>query len=108
MKIAITQRHIHAAQLSRGRRTPLEVAIMEMDCFEEVSLTGAPGQRYGLSLDGMAISLPRRVQRLLDQYAEAGEMSPFSFDLAVDNSHFVEHEDYLLDSLDLGFEFGYA
>ncbi|RMG56213.1 MAG: hypothetical protein D6722_26825 [Bacteroidetes bacterium] len=108
MKIAVTNRHIRAAKLSKGHRTPLEVAIMEMDCFEDVSLRGGAKRGFILELDGMRVDLPKRIQNLLEGYALTTEMKPFSFDLAVDNSHFVETEDYLLDSLDMGFEFGFA
>lgn len=84
MNIHVTKRHIRAAQQSEGRRTPIELAIMEQDCFEEVHLLGHESRRWRVDLDGTHLALPRAVKKALDRYQDSLEMKPFTFDLPVE------------------------
>ena len=84
MLIQVTKRHIRAAQQSEGRRTPVELAIIEQDCFEEVRLMGHESRRWRVDLDGTHLSLPREVKKALDQYQDTFEMRPLKFDLPVE------------------------
>ena len=101
MKVNITKRHIKAAKLSKGGLTPVEVAVNDLDCFEEISLT----ESLQLNLDGMRISLPNRVRRALNQFSEEGEMSPLSFDLSLDDSLLQPSADSFFEMIDDGFAF---
>lgn len=92
MLIQVTKRHIRAAQQSKGRRTPVELAILEQDCFEEVHLQGHESRRWRVDLDGNHIALPREVKKALDQYLETQEMKSMNFDLPVEELAFDESD----------------
>ncbi|MEO0470693.1 MAG: hypothetical protein AAF206_13790 [Bacteroidota bacterium] len=101
MKVNITKRHIKAARLSQGRLTPVELAVNELDCFEEIAIT----ENLQLDLDGMRIALPNRIRKALNQFEESGEMSPLSFDLSLDDSLFQPSSDSLFEMMDDGYNF---
>ena len=93
MKVIITNQHIKAAKLSEGRLTPIEVALNDMDCFQEISLkakeeTGV----FILELDGMKTQLPKKAEKNLQTYLEQGEMKAFSFDLPMENEMYGGEE----------------
>lgn len=105
MQISVTKRHIRAAQENIGHRTPVELAIIEQDCFEEVRLLGHESRRWRIDLDGTHLALPREVKRVLNQYQETAEMKPFTFDLPVEETAF-DPDGLLIDVFDevgLGF-----
>ncbi|GAB4419190.1 MAG: hypothetical protein OHK0039_31360 [Bacteroidia bacterium] len=108
MKISISQRNITAAKLSKGKRTPVELAVMETDCFEEVRLRIDDTGKFRLDVDGARVKLPALVQRRLRQYHTTHEMQPFTFDLLVEGQDMFGDEELYLDAFDTGFEYGYA
>ncbi|MDX2248079.1 MAG: hypothetical protein SF052_14935 [Bacteroidia bacterium] len=108
MKVTVTKRHINAARLSDGKRTPIELSIMEMDCFEEVSLLPKGTNGYSLSLDGLNVSLPKIVQKSLRKYIEKLEMDPISFELPVDNGLMMSKDDLLFEPYEDSFDYGYG
>ncbi|MDW3651504.1 MAG: hypothetical protein R8P61_30775 [Bacteroidia bacterium] len=100
MKVIITKQHIKAAKLSEGRITPIEVALNDMDCFQEISLkeqeeTG----NFLLELDGMKMDLPKKASTQLRNFMETGEMKAFNFDLPMEEEIFVG-EDLLMESFE--------
>ena len=113
MHISVTKKHIKATQLSQNNLTPVEIAVMELDCFEDVRLLTLEGQQYMLDLDGMQVVMTNAVYSALAQFEEDGSMRPLEFDLPVgDSTEFVE-DDFMMESfeepLDLGgYGFGYA
>ncbi|MEO1384234.1 MAG: hypothetical protein AAFV78_13470, partial [Bacteroidota bacterium] len=62
MKISITKKNIKNASQSDGLRTPVEVSIQELDCFEEIGLKQTEEGSYFLLLDGEKVVLPSIVQ----------------------------------------------
>lgn len=104
MRINITPRHISAAANSNGRRTPVELAVMDLDCFEEISLM-ADGNRFYLTLDGDRVKLPGKVGKALQQFQASQAMSPMSFNLPVE-SQTMDFEEFSMDLFD-DVSFGY-
>jgi hypothetical protein len=92
MQISVTKRHIRAAQQSEGRLTPIELAIMAQDCFEEVRLLGHETGRWRVDLDGNHIALDRVVKKHLNHYQAWLDMKPFKFDLPVEETAFDDQE----------------
>ncbi|MEM6801549.1 MAG: hypothetical protein AAF696_09095 [Bacteroidota bacterium] len=100
MKVIITKQHIKAAKLSEGRLTPIEVALNDMDCFQEINMkTEEETGKTTLELDGMKMDLPKKAQQALNTYMEEGEMKPFNFDLEMGDEIFVG-EDLLMESFE--------
>ena len=93
MKINVSKKHIKLALGTKGKRSPIEIAIMDMDCFEEVHLRQVNGYQYQVELDGEVILLPKKAQKALTNYYEKGTMEAISFDLPLyEQMHFVEEE----------------
>lgn len=100
MKVIITNQHIKAAKLSEGRLTPIEVALIDMDCFQEISITEKEETgEFILELDGMKTPLPKKAQKNLGTFLEQGEMKAFNFDLPVENEMFGS-EDLMMESFE--------
>ncbi len=91
MKVTISKRDIVSAARSNGKWSPVEIALMDMDCFEEVRLSRPEPFQFRLDIDGNNVSLPKSVQKGLISFYEHGEMRPMSFDLVVE-------EDFLMGS----------
>ncbi|TAE61034.1 MAG: hypothetical protein EAZ89_00970 [Bacteroidetes bacterium] len=112
MKINITKRHIKAAQLSSGKRTPVELAVMDLECFEDVRLKQLSASGYALVLDGEAVKLPRNVQKLTATFIETQEMTPFVFELKLKHDVLSGNDVYMYnpyeDSADLGLGYRFA
>ena len=98
MKISVTKRHIDAGKLSNGI-SPIELAIMDLDCFEDVQLRADDATGYLLEIDGLHVTLARHVQKALISFFEKQEMNPISFDLPVDNGQGFSDDDFLLEAL---------
>jgi len=97
MKITITKRHIKAALDSNGKRTPVELAVMDEDCFEDVRLLGRETQRFMLDLDGNRIQLPAKVKKSLNAFFAEEKMKPFSFELPVEMEFGIDDGEFSLD-----------
>ena len=108
MKVTITSSHIKAAKLSKGKITPVEVALIDLDCFEEIYLSQNENGKYNLLIDGESVKLPRSIQQALKKFDEIGEMNSTSFDLPVENNDFFSEEDSLFEPIDDGFSFGFV
>ncbi|MEL6670915.1 MAG: hypothetical protein AAFR61_01950 [Bacteroidota bacterium] len=102
MKVTVTKRHIQAAKLS-NLRTPVEIAVMELDCFEEVSLSRKEDGSYLLHIDGERIALPKKINQELDQFAETQHMKAVNFDLPVEEDVIVGEDELFLESFDDSF-----
>ncbi|MEZ4829748.1 MAG: hypothetical protein R3C61_26210 [Bacteroidia bacterium] len=108
MKISVTKRHINAARLSNGTRTPVELAVMEMDCFEEVTLLPKGANGFMLAIDGQHIQLPKIVQKGTRKYLANQEMEPMSFELPMENALMMSREDMLFEPYEDSFDYGYG
>lgn len=108
MKVTVTKRHINAAKLSEGKRTPVELAIMEMDCFEEIGLKPEGANGFILEIDGMFVSLPRKVQNGIRKFNSTYEMNPISFDLPLENDLMFTSDDMLFEPFEDSFDYGYG
>ena len=106
MNIKVTARHITAALSSEGKRTPLELAIMELDCFEEIHLQRPTENRFNLILDGNPQKLPAKVQKALLQFYEEGKMEAMSFDLPLEEELMLGGGEMLFESMDDLYGFG--
>lgn len=107
MKVNVTARHIKAGRLSHGHRTPIELAVEELDCFEEVWLKAA-GDRVSLMADGSEIRLPRKVQEAVRSFRETGTMNPMTFELKLDRSVLLGGDGFLSNPWDELQDFGYG
>lgn len=105
MKVSVTKRHISSAKRSEGRLTPIEVAVIDLDCFEEINLLATSPSGYSLEVDGNRVKLPRSVQTALESWETQADMKPVSFELPIDDP-FLTSEDLLLDQFDDGLDFG--
>ena len=99
MRINITPRHINSATHSGGRLTPVEIAVMDLDCFEDVVLVNSANNRYHFLLDGEKVKLPAKVAKATQRFAETHTMHPMSFNLSVENQTF-EFDGFSMDLLD--------
>ncbi|MEL6594183.1 MAG: hypothetical protein AAFQ68_29035, partial [Bacteroidota bacterium] len=84
MKVTVTLRNIAVAKESQGKRSPVEIAVMELDCFEEVRLSRPSSNRFRLEVDGQQIKLNNKVQKALLNFYEEGDMKPLSFDMPLE------------------------
>lgn len=111
MKVTVTRRHIRAAQTSKLQRNPVEIALLEMECFEEVSLTPL-ANGFALKLDGEQVKLPRKVQQAIRTFQESGEMAPLGFDIKLNHEMPVGLDGFFSnpyeDDLGYGLSFRYA
>ena len=108
MKVTITNNHIRAAKLSKGKISPVEVALIDLDCFEEINLYQNENGNFNLKIDGDPVKLPRTIQNSLRKFAETGEMNTTSFDLPVGDNDFFSEEDLLFEPIDDGFSLGFV
>jgi len=99
MNISISKRHINSAQSSNGKTHPLELAILDLDMFEEVNIKLIGEGRYSVDIDDMNVVLPRKVNKALDTYEESKEMKPFSFELDIEQELDFPTDNF--DALDL-------
>ena len=99
MRINVTPRHIKASLSRNGQVSPIEYAIMDQDCFEEVSITMKSEQVYRLMVDGEVMDLPAKVNKALNKFSATGEMEPFSFNLALESQSMI-YEDFSMDVFD--------
>jgi len=106
MNILVSKQHIQAARLSNGQRTPIELAIMDMDCFEEVNLKILDTDLFSLELDGNAVPLTQNARTNLKKYLAGEEIKSFSFELPVDDPMMTGGDDLLFESFDD--PFGYS
>ena len=106
MKINVTNSHITSAIRSEGKRTPVEIAILDLDCFEEIHLQRPTENRFSLTVDGNAVKLPAKVQKGLLQFYEEGEMEAMSFDLPLDEALLLGGGEVLFESMDDLYGFG--
>lgn len=95
MKISVTKKHIDAGRLSNGR-TPIELAVMDLDCFEEVELKADDITGYLLEIDGLNINLSKQVQKALSSFFERQEMKPISFDLPIGSETNFSEDDLFM------------
>lgn len=113
MRITVTKKHIKAAQLSQNNLSPVEIAVMELDCFEEIRLIQMENDQYLLDLDGTQVVMPQSVNRALWRFETEGIMRTLDIDLPMEEEvmDFLD-QDLLLgegleDSMDLG-SYGYG
>ncbi len=108
MKITITKHHVLTAQESEGQYNPVELAILNQDCFEEVRFSE---DFRNINLDGEVMVLPRRVQSALQSFAELGTMRPLSFDLEIEEPVMLVDEHFFMDEVeevyDLDLDYNY-
>ncbi|WNJ16882.1 hypothetical protein [Pontibacter sp. G13] len=100
MKISVSKRHVNSARLSNGKRTPVELAIMEMDVFEDILLLASETGDISLKIDGMQIDLPKDVLSAIKTFQDTQNMRPMSFELPVDTDMFMGGEEVMLDAFD--------
>ena len=112
MKISVNKRHIKAAQLGNGHMSPLEIAVAELDCFEEVKLYASANGSYAMEIDGIYVQLPRSVQKAVKNWESHQIMRPLDFELPINNEVYLEEDAMMLggfeDGLDIGMGFGVA
>ncbi|MDX1907060.1 MAG: hypothetical protein SF053_08505 [Bacteroidia bacterium] len=110
MKITVTPSHIRSARLTEGKRTPVELAVMDLECFEDVALRPLKTVGYYLELDGEKVKLPRKVQGLIQTWQETGEMEPFAFDLKPGKDVSMSPADglFLYNPYDEGYSYGWV
>ncbi|MEL6134564.1 MAG: hypothetical protein AAFR59_14485 [Bacteroidota bacterium] len=101
MIISITKKNIKAASQSDGLRTPIEVAIQELDCFEEIELRHREEGGYMLLLDGESIVLPSVATEALKNWFIHQRMSPTQFDIQLHTpDSYMADDGLMMDVLD--------
>lgn len=106
MKVNVTRRNILAALESQGKRNPIEFAVMELDCFEEIRLTRPTATRFRLEVDGQNVKLNNRVQKSLLKFQETQEMEPISFDLPLGEEMLLGGGELFVETMDDFYGFG--
>jgi hypothetical protein len=112
MKISVNKRHIKAAQLGNGHMSPIEIAVAELDCFEEVQLYPNANGSYAMEIDGSFVTLPRNAQKAMAKWESDQLMRPMDFELPIHNAVYLDDDALMLegyeDGLDIGMGFGAA
>jgi hypothetical protein len=106
MKINVSKRHIVSALGTNGKRSPIELAVMDLDCFEEIRLRHKDGYQYQLELVGETVVLPKKAQKALTNFFERGSMHAFSFELPLQSQMPFAEETLLFEAADDYFGFG--
>ncbi|MEO0898216.1 MAG: hypothetical protein AAFY71_17525 [Bacteroidota bacterium] len=107
MKISVSKRNIKDAQNRSTKITPVELAILEVDMFEEIVLNQVDETSYSIDLDDMRIVLPSKVSHALTQYEETGEMKPLSFELAIEQELDIPTANFDMVGLEDDFSMGF-
>ncbi|MEO0585879.1 MAG: hypothetical protein AAF135_26955 [Bacteroidota bacterium] len=109
MKISITKKNIKNASQSDGLRTPVEVSMQELDCFEEIELRKVEEGDYYLLLDGEKVVLPSIVQEELHNWFAHQKMNPVQFDISLHApSTFMADDGLMMDVFDDSFDTDYG
>ncbi len=106
MKVKVSLRNIAAAVQSEGKRSPIEIAVMELDCFEEVRLSRPTANRFRLEVDGQNVKLNNKVQKALLKFHETQEMDPISFDLPLGDDMLLGGGELFVETMDDFYGFG--
>lgn len=106
MKVKISHRNIITASESQGQYSPLEIAVMELDCFEEVRLNRPSANRFRLEVDGQNVKLESKVQKALVRFYDTQEMSPLSFDLPLEEEMLLGEGEFFVETMDDFYGFG--
>lgn len=106
MKIKVSHNNIAVALASQGKRSPVEIAVMELDCFEEVRLSRPTANRFRLEVDGQDVKLNSRVQKALLKFHETQEMDPLSFDLSLGEEMLLGGGELFVETMDDFYGFG--
>ncbi|MEM7659511.1 MAG: hypothetical protein AAF399_25575 [Bacteroidota bacterium] len=109
MNVSITKRHIKSAQLDQGRLSPLEIALVELDVFEQITIIPTGESVYHLDLDGTLVPLPARVSKAMTRWETEANMKPLSFELAIESDMMgLGEEDFLVENFEDGLDFGFS
>lgn len=106
MKVNVSRRNIAVAIESQGKRSPIEIAIIELDCFEEVRLSRPTTNRFRLEVDGQNVKLNKKVQSALLKFHETQEMEPLSFDLPLGEEMLLGGGEFFVETMDDFYGFG--
>ncbi len=83
MKVQILESHIKSCRPD-GRYTPVEIALIATDCFEEVRLRQRGEQRYVATVDGIKVPIPSRVCRAIVDFKDGRGMEPQTFEFPIE------------------------
>ncbi|MFK7922784.1 MAG: hypothetical protein AB8H47_12545 [Bacteroidia bacterium] len=106
MKVKISRRNIITALESQGKRSPVEIAVMELDCFEEVRLSRPSANRFRLEVDGQNVKLDNKVQKALVRFYDTEEMEPINFDLPLEEEMLLGGGELFVETMDDFYGFG--
>lgn len=102
MKVHITEKHIKSCR-PEGRYTPVDIALIDTDCFEEINVKPRGEQRFVAEVDGVTVPLPTRLCRALVDFAAGRGMKPHTFEFPIEREMAKIEESYLLEPVD-GFD----
>lgn len=116
MKITVTKQHINSARSNGEQITPLELAVYDLEMFEEVKIRSISEDTFGIYIDDMDMVLPQKASKAVLKFMETGEMKPFSFNLDLEvkmnvptvDLDILPFEESFEDSFDYGFDLGFA
>lgn len=104
MKVKITEKHIQSCR-PEGRYTPVDIALIDTDCFEEIKVRLIAEQRYVADVDGIAVPLPTKICRAIVDFESGRGMKPQQFEFPIEREMSKMEDDLFLETME-SFDFG--
>ncbi len=99
MKIQITDKHIKSCR-PEGRYNPVEIALIDTDCFEDMLIRSFGEQRFVVEVDGVVVPLPTRVCRALVDFQSGRPMKPMTFEFPIEREMSKMEDSLFLETID--------
>lgn len=104
MKVQITDKHIKSCR-PEGRYNPVDIALIDTDCFEEIRVRPFGEQRYVADVDGIAVPLPTRICRALVDFESGRGMKAQMFEFPIEREMSKMEDDLFLETME-SFDYG--
>ncbi|MDP5168968.1 MAG: hypothetical protein NWR72_01890 [Bacteroidia bacterium] len=104
MKVQITDKHIKSCK-PEGRYTPVDIALIDTDCFEEIRIRPHGEQRFVADVDGVVVPIPTRICRAIVDFQAGRGMKPQAFEFPIEREMSKMEDSLFLEAmepLDLG------
>ena len=104
MKVQITDKHVKSCR-PEGRYTPVEIALIDTDCFEEIAVRPFGEQRFVAEVDGVVVPLPTRICRAMVDFQSGRGMKAQSFEFPIEREMSKMEDELFLETIE-PFDFG--
>lgn len=104
MKIQITDKHIKSCR-PEGKYNPVEIALIDTDCFEDIRVRSFGEQRFVADVDGLVVPIPTRICRALVEFQSGRGMKPQSFEFPIEREMSKLEDSIFMETVET-FDFG--